>query len=322
MKNNKIKIAFFGTPQFSIPCLKSLLENNRFDVATIITQEDKAIGRKNTVTPTAIKEFALNNGFDPAFIIQKDNINKDLKTIEKLKSLNCDFFVVVAFGQILNNTVLKLPKYGSINVHGSLLPKYRGASPIHQSLLNGDKFTGLTIMEMVKKMDAGDILAQKSLEIENTDNLQSLSEKMSLLGADLLIETLVNITNNNAKKIAQNELQASYCKKINKEDGKIDFLNDTSLQIINKIRAYSQWPSCYCMLNEKKIKIIKASIDLNHFGINKTAGETFLDKNQNLNIKTIDGSIIVEELQLEGKNITKIHEFLRGYPLFKNAELR
>src|SRR3989339_467548 len=252
-----IKITFFGTPNFSIPFLKSLLENENFHVQAIVTQEDKEIGRKKILTPPKIKQFCQNHE-SRIIVFQSPNTNKDQKLIETLKTFQSDFFIVVAFGQILSQQILDIPKYGCINVHASLLPKYRGASPIQQSLLNCDKKTGISIMEIVKKMDAGDIWQQKEIKITENDNLETLSEKLSSEGTKLLIETLPKIIEGKINKEAQNEAKATYCSKITKEDGQIDFQNDTSEKIINKIKAFTPWPSCYFFWKSKKIKLLEA----------------------------------------------------------------
>lgn len=317
MNNNKIKVVFLGTPDFSIPCLKSLLQNDEFEVQAIITQPDRITGRKKLLTPPPVKASLGNPS--PIKIYQPEKLNRDLNLIKKLKRLNPDFFVVVAFGQILSQKVLDIPKYGSINIHASLLPKYRGASPIHQALINGDEKTGVTIMQMAKTMDSGDIWTQEHLVIQADDDIESLNHKLSQVGAKSLIDTLLAIRGNTIEAKRQDESQASYCQKISIEDGQIDWNKDSSKEIINKIKAFKIWPSCYCHFEGKKLKIIKAKSS--NFNSQLRPGHSFLDHNRTLHIATSQGSLIPQELQIEGKNTSLIKDFQRGYPDINNYQL-
>lgn len=320
---DKIKIVFFGTPTFSIKSLEALINNDKFEVQAIVTQEDKPVGRKQILTPSKIKGFYLANQniCKNIEMLTPEKLNKDEKIISKLKNYKSDFFVIVSFGQILSKQILEIPKHGCINLHVSMLPKYRGASPIQQSLLNGDSETGVTIMRMDEGMDTGDILSQKEIKIQNEDDIITLSNKISIIGAELLIETLIKKIQNEIEAKPQNHINATYCSKINKEDGKINFEEDDSKKIINKLRAFTIWPSCYTYFNNKKIKITEAAI--NDIKNDKQAGQVFLDESGNLNLATNDNkSIILKKVHLEGKNETDIKDFLRGYPDFQKATLK
>lgn len=314
MENKKFKIVFFGSPDFSINILKSLLENSNFDVQAIVTQEDKEFGRHKTIKAPEVKKFVLDSNLQIP-IYQPTKLNKDTELIEKLKKLQSDFFVVVAYGQIISEEVLQIPKYGCINVHGSILPQFRGASPIHAVLLNNEKTTGITIMEMAKGMDDGDIYLKKEIDIDEDDDIESLSKKLALLSSEILPETLIKIANKEIKKTAQDDSQATYCKKIEKEDGKINWAYESAEKILGKFKAYKIWPQIYTSFKDKKLKLLEIQINKNLNS--KKAGEVFLDENNEINISSIDKqSLIIKKVQLEGKNPCDIKDFARGYKDF------
>ncbi|KKP39076.1 MAG: methionyl-tRNA formyltransferase, methionyl-tRNA formyltransferase [Candidatus Peregrinibacteria bacterium GW2011_GWF2_33_10] len=319
MKNQIIKIVFFGTPNFSIASLKCLLKNDKFQVQALVTQTDKVIGRHKILTAPPLKQFIIDNDIKTLPIYQTPNLNKDINLINILKSFHSDFFVVVAFGQILSTEILEIPKHGCINVHASLLPKYRGASPIAAAILNGDKKTGITIMDMEKSMDTGAIYTQKELPITPDDNIISLGHKLSLQGGQVLSETLEKIIAQKISKQAQNHSLATYCSKITIESGQINWKEDRSEIILNKIKAFVPWPSCYTFFQEKKLKLLE--IKIAEANPTKSPGETFLDSQNNLHIATTNGSIIIKQLQLEGKNSCNIQDFLRGYPQVASHKL-
>lgn len=302
--SNKINIVFLGTPDFACQFLEKLNQNSDFQVLAVITQEDKPFGRKKELKSPPIKELAQKLQIP---VYQPEKLNKDIKLINWLKSQNPDFLVVIAYGQILSQEVLDIPKISAINVHGSILPKYRGASPIEQSLLNGDLKTGLSIMEMVKKMDAGDIYQILEQEIDPEDNNITLRQKLSKLGSEKLPNILMNIAQNKIPKKAQIESEATYCQKIEKLDGFINPSLETASQIFNKYRAYYSWPGIFIKVKEKNLKLL----NIKKSGKSILSVKFQIDKNQ-LFLGCKEGALEILELQLEGKNKQKTENFLSG----------
>ena len=244
------KVIFMGTPIFAVPILEYLIENT--NVVLVVTKPDTFEGRKKVLTYSPIKKVALNNNID---VITPDKI-KD--AFEIISEINPDIIITCAYGKIVPENILSIPKFGAINVHASILPKYRGASPIQSAILNGEEKTGITIMYMDKDMDTGDIISYEEEIIDINDNYQTLSNKLSILGTNLLAKTLPDIINHKNNRVKQNETLASYTRLITREDEKIDF-SQNGRDIINKIRAFAPNPGAYFKLNDKEIKIIKAS---------------------------------------------------------------
>jgi len=297
-----MKIIFFGTPWFATLSLESLAKSPDFEIEAVVTQEDKPVGRKQALTPPPVKVKALELGLK----VLQPRTAKDLeKELEKYK---VDFFVVIAYGEMMPDKVLKMPKYGPINIHASLLPKYRGASPIQESLLNGDKDTGISIMKMDTKMDHGDIYLLKRVGIEENDTLESLTNKLAITSAHILPLALKDIAKGTLTPLHQDEKRATYCHKIKKEDGKIDFKKHTAEEIINMTRAYTPWPSAYFEIKGKKIKILSAKSEKEQM----TAGR-FTAEGKNLKIGTKKDILIPKQVQPEGKNAMDISSFLNGY---------
>lgn len=247
-----MKIAFFWTWEFSSNILKWVLENKEIEVVLAVSQPDKPFGRKQELMPTPLKQTSIENNIE---VMQPEKLKTDIVFIEKLKSLNLDFIVVVAYGKIIPVEILEIPKYGSINIHGSILPNYRWASPIQESLKNGDKKTWLTIMYMSAWMDEGDMLKIKEIDIDILDKSPDIFKKFENIWPNLLIETLKWIISWELKWVPQDSEKATYCKKIEKENWKIDFKNETVTQIYNKFRAYNPWPWIYTFYNGKKFDI-------------------------------------------------------------------
>lgn len=299
-----IKIVFLGTPEFSCPFLSQLANDSRFDLLAVITQEDKKIGRKQILTPPPVKQLAIQLNLP---IFQTEKLNKDFSIIDKLKELQPDFLVVIAFGQILSTEILAIPKIKAINVHGSILPKYRGASPIEQSLLNGDSQTGLSVMEMVKAMDAGPVYQTYELPISTEDNNQILREKLSKLGSEKLPNTLIEIYNGTLQPHSQIDSEATFCSKISKEDGLINPTIDSAETIFNKYRAFFNWPSLYLKIQNKILKLHKINISEQKLPPGK-----FQFDNQNIYLGTTTKAIQIVELQLEGKTQQSSKVFLQG----------
>ena len=240
-----------GTPIFSVPILESLIDNS--DVVGVVTQPDKEVGRKRELVASPIKELALKHGIK---VLQPIKIRQEY---QEVLDLNPDMIVTCAYGQIIPKEILDCPKYGCINVHGSLLPKYRGGAPIERAMMNGDKETGITIMYMDVGMDSGDIITEESTPISSDEHIDELRARLSILGRDLLIKTLPSIIDGTATRTKQNEDEVTFAKIIKKEDELIDF-NEKSINIYNKIRALSPVPGPYSLLDGKRLKIYDSRI--------------------------------------------------------------
>ncbi len=309
-KNNikDMKIIFFGTPEIAVASLLKLANDPDITVEAVVTQPDKKTGRKQIISQSAIKKVAIQLGIK---VLQPNN-KAQLK--EVLKDYNdIDFFVVIAFGMIIKKEVLDIPKYASINVHASLLPYYRGASPIQESIKNGDEFTGITIMKMDEKLDHGNIYILEKIKIEANDTSETLSTKLSIVSAFILPETLKDIKSGMISSIPQNHEKATFCSKIEKTDGKINW-NEDANTIYNKLRAYTPWPGIYTEIDRKKIKILSAEISSEQVNQGK-----FLVKEKQLYIGAANKSLKLNTIQVEGKKPMDYKTFINGYQdLIKN----
>ncbi|PIR54812.1 methionyl-tRNA formyltransferase [Candidatus Peregrinibacteria bacterium CG10_big_fil_rev_8_21_14_0_10_36_19] len=301
-----MKIAYFGTPEFAVPILETLISKDNIEIVAVITQPDKKFGRKQETISPAVKISAQKFNL-PVF--QPEN-SQELNKITK--NLKVDFFVVVAFGMIFNQETLNIPKYGCINIHPSLLPKYRGASPLHEAILHGDQETGVSIMEMSAKMDAGPLYICQRLKINESDDINTLTIKTSLLASQLLPETLSDIMEGYLTSVPQSKTNISYCKKIKKEDGEIH-KNKSAKEIINMYRAYKEWPEIYTIQNDKKIKLLEIEIS----DYQDQAG-TLVKHGKELFLGTKTKSIKINKIQPEGKNPMDAQSFINGnQALFK-----
>lgn len=251
-----MQVIFFGTPQFAVPTLQKLLNHPQFNVIGVVTQPDKRRGRGKKIIPSAVKKVALDHNIT---VWQPKRIKKDQDTLIQLRNSEADVFVVVAYGQILSSEILQMPKLGCVNVHGSILPQYRGAAPIQWCLYNGDRKTGITTMLMDEGMDTGDMLLKAYTDINLFDNAHEIAEKLANQGADLLIETLEKLDNNQMKPIPQNDDEATYASLINKDDFIIDW-NKSAIAIHNQIRGF--YPNCFTSFRDNKLKIT-ATIPIN-----------------------------------------------------------
>lgn len=300
-KMKDIKIVFMGTPSFAVPILSSLIDY--YNVVMVVCQPDKEKDRKGNIIYSPCKTLALENNIE---VFQPLKIKEDYAKILDKKP---DIIVTAAYGQIIPDEVLNYPKYGCINVHGSLLPKLRGGAPIHHAIINGDKKTGVTIMYMDKKMDAGDIIAQRSIEIEDDIILDDLYSKLSLLGRDLLIDTLPSIIAGTNARIKQNEKEVTFGFNITKEEEKIDF-NNKAKDIYNLIRGLSTNPGAYGMINGKRMKIYSAEITSI-----KSLQDPGLIENISSNgilVNTNDYKILLKDIKLEGKKRCLVKDFING----------
>ena len=291
-----------GTPDFAVPSLEKIF-NSRHKLLAVVTAPDKERGRGRKVSFTPVKEFALKNNL---LLLQPDRL-KEVAFINYLKDLAPDLFVVVAF-RILPREVFSIPQYGSFNLHASLLPKYRGAAPIQWSIINGEKETGVTTFALEDKVDTGNIFIQKKIEILDKDNYGVVHDKLSIIGADSVLETIEIINSGNYQLKNQDDAQASPAPKIIKENGLIDW-NKPAADINNLIRGLSPYPGAYFFYHDKLIKIYKASVIKEK---KMKPGEIFSCKDE-LIIGCGQYALNVLELQLEGKKKLSISEFLRGF---------
>lgn len=299
----KCNIVFFGTPNFASNILNGLIENN-YNIIAVVTQPDKEIGRKRILTPTPVKEVATSHNIP---VYQPIKLRNDY---EFLKNLDIDLIITAAYGQILPQEVLSLAKINAINVHGSLLPLYRGGAPIQRSIINGDTKTGITIIKMVDKMDAGVMYAKKEMPIDININNDELFNKLSDLGKDLLIEILDDIIDNKIEGIPQNEDEVTFAFNIKREEEKLDF-NDKVLNVHNKIRGLSSNPGAYCYLFDKELKIYKSAIYSNEEDENIPGTMKIINKNRLL-VKCIDGYLELLVIKPEGKQQMDVKSYLNG----------
>ena len=299
-----MKILYMGTPDFAVLPLEKLISAGH-DVVGVITREDKPKGRGMKVIMTPVKEFAITRGipvFQPKTL--KDNAIEDILT-----ELNPEIIVVVAYGKILPKYVLDFPKYGCVNLHASLLPKYRGSAPIQHAVLNGDKISGVTTMLMNEGLDTGDILVQEKVELSDDETSESLFDKLSVVGADLLLKTLAGIFNNTVKPVSQNDDEATYAPPIVKENAKI-LWDLTTEKIINLIRGSFSWPIAYTDSEIGRIKIYKASQGK---GKGKP-GQVIGLLGNDLEVATADGSVLVSLFQVESGKRMAPADYFRGHP--------
>jgi len=296
-----MSIVFVGTPLFAVPSLEALVHAGE-DIAAVVTQPDKKKGRGHALSQPPVKELAVKKGIR---VLQPEKM-KDAAFLAELRSIKPEFIIVVAYGRILPDEILNLPKSACVNVHASLLPKYRGAAPIAWAIINGEKTTGITTMLISKKLDTGDILLQKEIRIEPDDNTETLSEKLSELGAEVLIETLKGVRTRNIKPRPQTG-EASYVPIIKKEDGLINW-SKTASELFNFVRGMRPWPGAYCYLNGERIKLIKVkAIDGsgNPGRIERAQKDEFV-------VGAGKGLISIVELQPVGKKIMPARAFLQG----------
>lgn len=295
-----MRIVFMGTPEFSVNVLEGLIEN--YEVVLVVTQPDKLVGRKQVLEYSPVKKAALLHGL-PVF--QPIKIKDDYQAV---LDANPDIIITAAFGQFIPNVILNCAKYGCINVHGSLLPKYRGGSPIQTSIINGDAETGITIMYMAPKMDSGDIICQRSIPILETDDNGSMFLKLSVIGRELLLETLPSIFAGTNPKIPQDEREVTYAYNISHDDQFINW-NKKSDEIINLIRGLSPAPTALTSINGVIIKVFKAK---KVSDVPQGVPGEVVKLNKELLVSTGDGVISILELQQAGKNKMDAKSFLNG----------
>lgn len=305
-----MNVVFMGTPDFAVPCLKSLIENN-YNVVGVFTKPDKPKGRGYKLTSTPVKQQALEYNIN---VYQPETLKND-EQFNLLKELNPDVIVVVAYGQILPKTILELPKYGCINVHASLLPKYRGAGPIQWSIINGEKVTGVTTMLMDVGVDTGDMLLKSQTNIEPNETASMLHDRLSIIGANALIETLNKIQEKDKIRQKQDDENSTYAPMLSKKLSNIDF-NKPAQQVHDLIRGLSTWPCAQTKLNNKNLKIYKSKIAL---GFKGNIGE-ILDEKRFI-VGCQDNAVEFIEVQCEGGKKMIVQDFLRGNKIKKGDYL-
>lgn len=295
------KVVFMGTPEFSVPVLKELIKNT--NVILVVTQPDKKSGRNMKIEFSPVKEVALENNIE---IFQPEKIRQDYK---KILEKQPDIIITCAYGQIIPSALLEYPEYGAINVHASLLPKLRGGAPLHKCLIYDEKETGITIMYMSDKMDAGDIIEQEKTEITDLDNVGTIHDKLSKMGSSLLMKTLPKIFDKTNKRIKQNENEATFAYNVTKEEEKIDW-NKPARNIFNQIRGLYPYPVAYTTLDEEIIKITSAKEDENTCG---NIGEITSVNKEGIIVKCSDKSILITKLKPSGKKEMNAFDFVNGY---------
>lgn len=307
----RLSLIFVGTGDFGLPVLEALLKDRNFRIPFVITGQDKPAARHLKLTSPKIKELAQTN----KLIVHQPRRISALK--QKITQENPNLLLVVSYGEIIAKEILNIPKLGAINIHASLLPLYRGASPIQEALRNSDKKTGITWILMDEKMDAGQIIEKCESAIGADDNFATLSKKLSELAAAKTPGVLMDFAKNRASE-PQEESKATYCRKIKKEDGLILLEKETAEEIVNKIRAFTPWPGCYIFWNNKRLKIIQARIVEQKI----SPGEMKVLDNGILAFGTQKGVLLPVRVQLEGKKEMRVEEFLRGQRRITNNEIR
>mgnify|MGYP000178926681 FL=1 len=295
-------IIFMGTPNFSATVLKGLLESKQYEILAVVTQPDRAVGRKKEIRMTPVKELALDYGLP---IYQPEKLSKSPE-LDSLMNLNADGIVTAAFGQFLPSKLLDSVNF-AVNVHASLLPKYRGGAPIHYAIINGDKEAGVTIMEMVKEMDAGDMIARRAIPIEETDNVGTMFEKLALVGRDLLLDTLPSYLSGDIKPVPQDKNQVTFSPNISPEEERIDWTK-TNRQLFNQIRGMYPWPVAHTLLNGERFKIYEAT-PVEGAG---QSGEILAIGKKELIVAAGEGALSLKTVQPAGKPKMAIVDFLNG----------
>lgn len=324
-----MRIIFMGTPEFAVPVLKGLVDSKEHEVTAVITQPDKARGRSGKLVYTPVKEAAVEAGI-PVYTPKRV---KEAEFVNQLKSIPCDVIVVVAFGQLLSKEILDYPKYGCINVHASLLPRWRGAAPMQWAILSGDEKTGLTTMQMDVGLDTGDMLLKKEVEIAPEETGESLHDRLAALGSELLLNTLQGIQEGTLSPVPQKEEESTYASMLTKEMGKINW-EEPAEKIERYVRGLNSWPSAYTGFRTKTLKVWRAEVlkeeeisslkkEIEPFGEKEvsTPGMVVKVEKNSFIVKAGTGYLRLLEVQLEGKKRMDAGSFLRGVSVEKGEIL-
>jgi len=308
------RIVFFGTPSFAVPTLKGLLQGSD-EVIAVVTQPDREKGRGRKVVPPPVKELVLPCGFP---VLQPGKVKEETFR-EHIQELSPDLFVVVAYGQILPRSLLEIPRYGAVNVHASLLPAYRGAAPIVWAILKREKMTGLTTMIMDEGMDTGGILLQTEIPIGERETGETLHDRLALLGAQLLLETLTKMKAGEIRPIPQDHSKATYAPPLKKEDGRVNWKREAE-EIDHQVRALHPWPGAYTDWDGQQLKIyggeVRKGMSSGKAGVVTWVGSDFIE------VETGKDSFLIKEVQLEGKRRMNVRDFLSGHPIPMGTEFR
>jgi methionyl-tRNA formyltransferase len=304
----KPRLVFMGTPDFAVPALKALKENG-YDILAVVTQPDRPKGRGRKLSATPVKQYAQKNGLK---VLQPEKVSSK-EFYDQVRQYNPDLIIVVAFGQILKKSLLDIPRLGIINIHASLLPRYRGAAPIQRAILNNENVTGLTIMHMDEGLDKGDILFQEELEILENENSGSLHDRLALMSGGVLINFLRSVVGKPIEGIPQEHAKATYAHKIDRDMAKIDWTKD-AVKISCLIRALDPWPGAYTSINGKHIKLFSSRVE-DESSSDVTPGRARILPDNKLCIETGKGMISVEEVLYPGKKRLPFSDFIRGFDL-------
>ena len=309
-------IVFMGSPAFAVPALQSLM-SNKYDINAVYTQPDKRTGRGQQVMACPVKQYAVSAGLN---VVQPETF-QDQAEIEKLRALSPDLIIVAAYGRILPDSVLQIPEYKSINIHPSLLPKYRGPSPVAAAILNGDAVTGVTIMLVEKKVDSGPILNRKEMAVTDEDTTGTLTGKLAGLGAEMLVETIPGWVAGSVRPLAQDESLASYTRMESKEDGKLNW-DLPATELWRMVRAYQPWPGCFTTWNNARLKVIQA-VALPDTSSGSKGEVIALPRGgpARLAVRTGNGLLGLISVQLEGKKEMPAADFMAGHRDFTGAIL-
>jgi methionyl-tRNA formyltransferase len=314
LSNPSWRIVFFGTPSFALPSLETLIQGSD-EVVAVVTQPDREKGRGRKVIASPVKELALQKGLS---LLQPEKV-KEASFEEKLKGFGADLFVVAAYGQILPKALLSLPKHGAMNVHASLLPKYRGSAPIARAILDGEKETGVTTILMDEGMDTGDILLQSEIRIHDDETTETLQDRLASLGARVLAETLEKMKRGEIRPTPQDHSKATYAPMLRKEDGHIHWTKEAD-EIDRQVRAFHPWPGAYTVWQGKMIKIYRGEVRQGKAtgkpGTVLWVGTDFIE------IETGKDSYLLKEVQPEGKRRMSVRDFLSGHPVSVGEVLR
>lgn len=304
-----MRIIFMGTPKESASVLQTLLDAKQ-EIVLVVTQPDRPKGRGLKVKPSAIKELSLKQGLP----LEQPESVKDTTFIKILESLKPDIIVVAAYGKILPKAILSIPKHGCINVHASLLPKYRGAAPIQWALLKGESETGVTIFKLDELLDTGSIILQEKIKIEDEDNAGTLSKKLFKLGSELLLKAITFIEKGQATYTSQPAAQVSYAPSITKESGSLDF-KKSAVEVHNRIRAMNPWPGAYTFYKGKRLKILLSDIKISNLATGAHSPGTIIDmvKNVGFIVATSKGHLLIKEVQPEGGKAMRAYDFIIGH---------
>ena len=309
-----MNVIFMGTPEFSVPVLQGLIDSEEHTVTAVVTQPDKARGRSGKLVFTPVKEVAVDNDI-PVYTPVKI---KDPEFVKTLRQIPCDVIVVVAFGQILSKDILDMPAYGCINVHASLLPRWRGAAPMQWAILEGDEKTGVTTMQMAEGLDTGDMLLKAETPIEADDTAETLHDRMSVMGKELLLKTLDSLGKGELTPVPQKDEESCYAKMLTKDLGKIS-MNWNAKKLERYIRGLNSWPSAYTTWKGKTLKLWRAKVIS---GNTEEVPGTIVEVGKNsFTIQTGDGKLEILEVQLEGKKRMDAGSFLRGVSVEKGDVL-